>query len=158
MRFLILAVLILGGGLYTDAQTTISPAMVEGTGGTARAKGQVLVQNGSIKPSVILIEVHGLVVDSTGRPRFIPLPSNISIDVSETSFRLGAKQSKYVNYTVDGHGQVAYGVIDIITVVGSTDKGIQIRIDQPSSFYVCPKGTKGSCRDYVRKNVFHLDK
>ncbi len=137
-----------------SAQTTISPVIAEGSG--SKGKADIQIQNGGIKPIIILLEVSGFELDKSGAPHATVLPSTTKIDLSETSFIIGAKQQHSVSYTVMCPSGPCWGWVQVTTIFGKTTTGIAIRMILPQTFYFCPKQTKGSCRKYIRKQIFGL--
>ena len=159
-KFLMATIILAAMGGTAQAQTTVSPNIVEARAGSKKAKGEIVVQNEGILPTADTLEVHGFTVSPDGTTSLAPLASTVSVDLSETSFRLGAKQSRSVDYTVDCHDHLpCWGLVLVFSSTGKTSDGLLIRNGTPQVFYICkPEVKTNNCRSSVRQEVFGLPK
>src|SRR6185437_4650625 len=112
---------------------TISPVIVEYP---QKANGRFQVVNDSDVPLAVVLEPESFTVDSEGKPTYFPLDSNIHLELSSTSFRIGPHQTYLVFYKASASRLPAWFTI-YATVTGKrTTQGLELAIHLPHTVYL----------------------
>ena len=135
-----LCLLFLAPGL---AAQTISPVIVEYH---EKAAGRFQIHNDTDFPLTVVLEPQSFTVDSGGKPTFADLSSDIHLELSTTSFRVGPKQDYYVFYKATADKLPSWFCIYASVAGARTMDGVQVRIELPHTVYLLGK-TPGQASD-----------
>ena len=147
MKLAIMVLLLTAAG--SASAQTLSPIVQEYG---KKANGSFLLQNNTVQPLAVTIEAYSFSVDAKGK-HVRPLDSTVEVKLSETSARLGPKETHEIDYAI--RCQSFPCLVEFLNgmVVGHTqgDKDhpvFQVRLVLEHVVYVCEKRQK-SCRASV---------
>ncbi len=118
------------------AAQTVSPVIVEYR---EKARGSFQVFNDSFVPLTVVLEPRSFSVDTLGQPTFRPLDSEIRVELSETSFRVGPQQTYNIFYKAQSSRLPAWFTIYATITGAQTPTGIKLVIELPHTVYLLTK-------------------
>lgn len=120
-----------------------------------KANGSFQIQNNTVQPMVVSLEVYSFSLDSKGQ-HFRKLDDSTHVTLSETSARLSPKEIHEFTYRMVC--QTAPCEVSILSgmIVGKTQEGIQVRLVLPHSVYMCEKAKR--CREQILQDAGLLAK
>lgn len=127
---------------------SISPLI--GEGGKGRMRGQFAIENVALHPIAVTVEARAFTLNPDGGVVAAPLDSTTEVQLTETSARIGAKQSHKFDYAVHCHAAQCGIVFETSNYLGRTKDGLLVRVVLQHFVYVCESGAKG-CREKMRK-------
>ena len=120
----------------TRAQS-VSPPIAEYQ---ERARSSFQLQNGSIFPITVVLEVRGFSITEQGEVLDFPLDtSRIHVNLSEMSFRLPPRASRTVFYEATGDSLPAWFNILSAMTGARTESGLNVRVLLPHVVYLNQK-------------------
>ena len=135
----------------TASAQTVSPIIAEG--GRGKAHGEFTVKNDGVVPMVVTIQAVGFRLTSEGKSVYVPLESTSVAKLSETSAKIGARQTRSFGYEVQCLGDKPCLIAFLPRMVTGlhTKEGMQVGIIVPHYAYICPNQEKAKgCRERVR--------
>jgi len=129
----VLAALGLVGSLQAQS---VSPPLAEYQ---ERARASFQLQNASIYPMTVVLEVRGFAISDQGEVQDVPLDSRIHVKLSEMSFRLPARGSHTVFYEATSDTLPAWFNILSAMSGAKTESGLNVRILLPHVVYLNQK-------------------
>ena len=130
---------------------TVSPIIAEG--GKGKAKGEFLVTNNGVVPMVVTVQMMTFHLTQDGKAIYLPLESDVAVRLTETSAKVGARQTHTFAYEVQCLSQQPCLIAFLPRMVLGlhTTEGIQLGLIIPHSVYLCPSQEKAKgCRARVR--------
>lgn len=125
---------------------TVSPVISEYG---KRAEGQFTLTNNTFVPEAATVEALSFTADEHGTAAYRALDPGVTVQLSETSARLGPKASHTFQYRVTC-AAMPCAVVLFSTLTGlQTVEGIKLNIHLPHSVYVCEKAK--ACRANMRR-------
>jgi hypothetical protein len=156
MRRIILFLVLLTPGAVR-AQISVGPPVSElGVNKKGEARAELNVANVSLIPQFVVIEARGFLLDADGKTVFRPLESTTTVELSETSARVGAKQSRQFDAKITCTKLPCWVSLVGSAIVGKSTNGAAEKVNIFTTWYVCEKAK--NCRDEIRQGVFHLAK
>jgi hypothetical protein len=121
---------------YAAAQS-VSPPIAEYQ---ERARSSFQLQNSSIFPITVVLELRGFTITEGGEVVDLPLDTNrIHVRLSEMSFRIPPRGSRRVFYEATGDSlPVWFNILSAMTGV-KTESGLNVRILLPHVVYLNQK-------------------
>lgn len=120
-----------------DGQT-IAPVVVEYQG---KASGKFQIANGTLYPLSVALEPMSFTVDGEGQPSYRPLEPTTHLRLSETSFRVGAREVHTVFYEADAERLPAWFTVYATVTGAKTATGLQVAMRLPHTVYLLSKLT-----------------
>ena len=112
---------------------TISPVIVEYA---EKARGSFEVRNDSFTPLTVVLEPRSFSVNGDGKPLYRALDTEIRVELSAKSFRIGPQQTYTVFYKAHAERLPAWFTI-YATITGPvTPTGIKLVIELPHTVYL----------------------
>ena len=112
---------------------TVSPVIVEYR---EKASGSFQIYNDSFVPLAVMLEPRSFSVDDEGQPTFRPLDPEVSVRLSETSFRVGPQQTYTVFYRAQSTRLPAWFTIYASITGPQTPNGIKLVLELPHTVYL----------------------
>jgi hypothetical protein len=112
---------------------TISPVIVEYA---ESARGSFEIRNDSFTPLTVILEPRSFSVDADGKPLYRPLDSEIRLDLSTKSFRIGPQQTYTVFYRARAERLPAWFTIYATITGPTTPTGIKLVLELPHTVYL----------------------
>jgi hypothetical protein len=154
--FLIVTAMMFVAPMYSQS---ISPMITEYRVKPGQAaKGSFVLTDNLLTPMVSTFEGDSFsVID--GKAIYRPLDSDIHLELSSTSAKVGISQTEQIDYKITCDQLPCYLSIRASTITGKTKDGILIKITLPTVLYLCDKSDKKQkdCREYVRSEIFHMN-
>jgi hypothetical protein len=106
-----------------------------------QARGRFEVVNNSDRPLNVVVEPRGFTVGEDGRVSDAPLPTDVRVNLSDMSFRLPARQSRWVFYEATSGRFPAWFVLYAnITGFPARDfNHVNVQLELPHIVYLLPK-------------------
>ncbi len=144
MNMLRRILLIVGGyllGASFLAAQQVSPAVSEyqGVAASSKVEGHFDLSNDSMNTLYITIEAKSFTINPDGNAVFTPLKSEIHLELSSTSLRLGPKQRRTVYYRVSGPGSPAWFCIYSNFSGLPRRNGMDLQLELPHTVYLYGK-------------------
>jgi hypothetical protein len=119
------------------AAQSVSPPIAEYQ---ERARSSFQLQNGSIFPITVVLEVRGFTITENGEVVDVPLDtSRIHVKLSEMSFRIPPRGTRTVFYEATGDSLPAWFNILSAMTGAKTENGLNVRILLPHVVYLNQK-------------------
>jgi hypothetical protein len=151
-----LLIVLLFCGQFVSAQQ-VGPVIQEfKTKPDKAVHGSFQVRNMANGPLAVTIEPMSF-DHQDGHLQLMPLTSNITLQLSETSFRLGPQQNHEVFFNARCATLPCFFQLFATMVSGKhTAEGLQLALHIPGVVYLCAKQEKSQthCRDYVLTQIF----
>ena len=148
MRFLeklLIVFLVAAPALYSQS---LSPLVAEG--GRGKFHGQFTVSNPEVVDMVTTVQAESFDWSKDGAVAR-PLDSNVVVNLSESSAKIGPKQSHTFYFDATCNAPRCSLAFLTSSSFGHTKSGMAIRVILPFSVYLCPaEGAKG-CRARIRQ-------
>lgn len=114
-----------------------------------RCGGQLTVTNDGTIPMAAIVEPWSFSLNpATGRSMFRKLDSTVQVSLSETSARIGPKDSHTFDYDMKCASYPCLVTFRVGAIVGHTAEGLAIRVVLPSVVYQCQR--EKNCRANTR--------
>jgi hypothetical protein len=127
---------------------TISPVITEVSAKPGKSiSGSFQIRNDGLVPFVAVIEKPQSLAFVNGKPNLQSLVPTTTLELSEMSARIGAKQSHEFAYRLRCETLPCSTVIYTVITGSHLDSGMQIALHLPSTIYACPKAK--NCRASV---------
>lgn len=107
---------------------TVSPIVVEYEG---RAEGRIELRNGTIHPLNVVLEPQSFSMDSDGRMVMRPLDTEVTLELSEMSFRIPPGQSRYVFYKASAATLPAWFTVYAHFRGPRHESGLDVQVELP---------------------------
>jgi hypothetical protein len=134
-------VLMIGAGCATRVHAqTIQPLVSEYQ---REAKGRVEIRNNGDQPLLVTLEPKGFSVGEDGRLQDEPMPAGVRVTLSAMSFRLPARQSRFVFYEASADRAPAWFVLyaNLSGYPKRDFSGVNVQLELPHVVYILPKET-----------------
>jgi hypothetical protein len=134
---LVLALLPLLSTEYPAAAQSVSPPIAEYQ---ERARSSFQLQNGSMFPVTVVLEVRGFSITDEGEVQDIPLDtSRVHVKLSEMSFRIPPRGTRTIFYEAKSDSVPAW--FNILSAISGakTESGLSVRILLPHVVYLNQK-------------------
>jgi hypothetical protein len=150
LKWVVFVLLVLFFLAWAVSAQSVSPLVAEG--GKGKAKGEFVVTNNSVQPLVVTIQALSFKLTNDGHTVYLPLDVKSVALLSETSARVGAKQTHSFGYRVEclSTEPCLICFLPRMVSVQHVTSGMQLGIIIPHSVYLCPDSAK-HCRDRVRR-------
>jgi hypothetical protein len=128
---------------------TVSPVIVElGAKGTKAFQGSFTVNNPGLTPLTVVVERPQSMTFSNGKPKLGPLASGVSVELSQQSAKVGAKQSATFWYTLKCDAKpCAVAIFSTLTNGLHVSSGLSVALHMPTVIYACQK--QKNCRKQI---------
>ncbi len=133
MKRLLLAAVTLLTAARPGAAQSVSPLIAEYDRPTT---GRFEVQNTGLYPVTVVVEAKGFHLDPEGVPTFEPLPADLRVRLSETSFEIAPRSRHAVYYEVSAARLPAWFTIYSTITGPRPSSGVQVRVQLPHTVYV----------------------
>lgn len=142
-----LAVLFSFFAVAAHAQS-ISPINAEA--GRGKVRGSFTVGNPEIVGMTTTVSVRSASFNADGSVAYRPLDSDVTVDIAETSAKIGPRQQHVFYFTAECRNPKSCVVIFLpSSTYGRAVNGMQIRIVLPFTTYIC-SDTAHDCRKRIR--------
>ncbi len=132
---------------------TVSPVITElGAKGTKPFNGSFTVNNPGLTPLTVVVEKPQSLVFASGKakPSLVALASGVSVELSQQSAKIGAKQSAEFWYTLRcATKPCAVVIFSTLTSGQHTQTGMSVALHMPAVIYACER--QKNCRASVVK-------
>jgi hypothetical protein len=149
LKWFVFTILYLSALAYAVSAQTVGPLVAEG--GKGKAHGEFTVTNNGVQPLVATVTAMTFKLASDGKAIYLPLEATSVVKITDTSAKVGARQSHSFGYEVQCMSDKPCLIAFLPRMVTGlhTTEGIQIGLVIPSVVYLCPDKGKG-CRQRVR--------
>lgn len=130
---------------------SLSPII--GEGGKGKLKGSFQIGNTEVIPMVTTVDVRSATFAKDGSVTYRALDEDVTVQLKETSAKIGPRQSHVFYYSVECRNPHACVVIFLpSSTFGRAANGMQVRVVLPHSVYLCSDSARG-CRARVRSEA-----
>jgi len=139
--------------LFTAVASSQSVTPIIAEGGRGKAHGEFTVRNDGVVPMVVTVQVVTFRLTPEGKSIYLPLEPNSVVKLSETSAKVGARQTHAFGYFLECQGTNPCLIAFLPRMVTGlhTKEGMQVGIIVPHYAYICPSQEKAKgCRARVR--------
>lgn len=137
LRFLCFLLFLLPLASPAARGQTISPVIAEYRG--AHAQGAFQIRNDTLSPFTVVLRPMSFSVNSKGQPKYRPLDSDISLQISANSFRVPPHRQFTVYYRVRATRIPAWFTIYAAIVPRTKPHGLNLVIELPHTVYLLNK-------------------
>jgi len=119
------------------AAQTIRPVLSEYRN---KAEGRFEVVNDMFTATNVVLEAKGFTVDEGGAIKYVPLPPEIKLKLSDKSFRLAPKAKRTITYSATAAQMPAWFVIyaDVAGAPVKKTSGLSVQVMLPHTVYILP--------------------
>lgn len=122
---------------------SVSPLVVECG---KRCSGSFTVSNDGLRPMSVVVEPYSFSLSPKSETLFRQLDSTVTVELSETSARVGPKSEHTFDYDIHCQQLPCMVAITSGMVIGHTVEGLAVRLVVPHIVYVDEKGKGARAR------------